>query len=485
MREDHLARLRRGEKLTLREQSLLTLRLSVPAILAQLSTIAMQYIDASMVGQLGANDAASIGLVASTTWLFGGLCTAAVLAFTVQVAQRIGAGDDKDARNLMKQGMVVSLLLSLLLAAAGAAISGYLPAWLRSDPVIRPNATVYFLIYALSLPIMALGSLGAGMLQSSGNMRTPSILMALSCLLDVVFNALLIFPTRTLWGITLPGAGLGVAGAALGTGAAHAVNAALLLYFLLRRSPALRLRRGEKLRFVPEQLRRGWKLALPVAAERVIMCSAQIVSTGIIAPLGTVAIAAHSFAVTAEALCYMPGYGMEPAASTLIGQSVGAGRRDLTYRLGWLVTSLAMVIMGLSAVALYFAAPYIIGIMTPDRQVVVLATAVLRIVLPAEPLYGASIVASGAFQGAGNTLPSTVLNLASMWCVRIPLTALLAARHGLPGAWIAMTIELAVRGTLFLLWLGSKRWLPREWRQAKADKMIKTPLHLGKEDDPC
>ena len=102
--------------------------------------------------------------------------------------------------------------------------------------------------------------------------------------------------------------------------------------------------------------------------------------------------------------------------------------------------------------------------MTPDREVVSLATTVLRIVLLAEPLYGASIVASGVFQGAGNTLPSTILNLASMWCVRIPLTALLAARYGLPGAWVAMTIELAVRGALFLLWLGSKRWLPREWR---------------------
>ena len=464
MREDHLERLRRGETLTWRQQILLTLRLSVPAILAQLSTIAMQYIDASMVGQLGANDSASIGLVASTTWLFGGLCTAAVLAFTVQVAQRIGAGDEKDARNLMKQGMVIALLISLLLAAAGAAISGPLPVWLRSDPAIQPNATAYFLIFALSLPIMTLSSLGAGMLQSSGNMRTPSILMALSCGLDVVFNALLIFPTRTLWGITVPGAGLGVIGAALGTSLSHLVNAVLLLYFLLRRSPALHLRRGEKLRFVPEQLRLGWKLALPVAAERIIMCSAQIVSTGIIAPIGTVAIAAHSFAVTAEALCYMPGYGMEPAASTLIGQSVGAGRKDLTYHLGWLVTALAMVIMGVSAVVLYFAAPYLIGIMTPDREVVLLATTVLRIVLLAEPLYGASIVASGAFQGAGNTLPSTVLNLASMWCVRIPLTALLAARYGLPGAWIAMTIELAVRGTLFLLWLGSKRWLPKEWR---------------------
>ena len=461
---DHLARLRRGETLSWQQQVLLTLKLSVPAILAQLSTIAMQYIDASMVGQLGANDAASIGLVASTTWLFGGLGTAAVLAFTVQVAQRIGAGDEADARNLMKQGMVISLLFSLLLAAAGAAIAGSLPAWLRADDAIRPNATAYFTVFALSLPIMELSSLGAGMLQASGNMRTPSILMVLSCLLDVVFNALLIFPTRTLWGVTVPGAGLGVIGAALGTSLAHAVNAVLLLYFLLRRSPSLHLRRGEKLHFVPEQLRRGLKLAMPVAAERVIMCSAQIVSTGIIAPLGTVAIAAHSFAVTAEALCYMPGYGMEPAASTLIGQSVGAGRRDLTCRLGWLVTTLAMVIMGFSAVVLYFAAPYIIGVMTPDKAVVVLATTVLRIVLLSEPLYGASIVASGVFQGAGNTLPSTVLNMVSMWCVRIPLTALLAARHGLPGAWIAMTIELVVRGILFLLWLGSKRWLPKEWR---------------------
>ena len=122
---------------------------------------------------------------------------------------------------------------------------------------IRTNATSYFLIYALSLPIMSLSSLGAGMLQSSGNMRTPSILMMLSCLLDVVFNAFLIFPTRTLWGITVPGADLGVAGAALGTGLSHAVNAALLLYFLLRRSPSLHLRRREKLRFVPSQLRRG------------------------------------------------------------------------------------------------------------------------------------------------------------------------------------------------------------------------------------
>ena len=173
-------------------------------------------------------------------------------------------------------------------------------------------------------------------------------------------------------------------------------------------------------------------------------------------------IAANSFAVTAEALCYMPGYGIQTAAATLVGQSVGARRHDLTYRLGWLTTVLAMVVQGLAAVVLYIAAPVIVGILTPDPAVVALATRVLRIVILAEPMYAASIVACGVFQGAGSTLPSTILNFVSMWGVRIPLTALLAARYGLVGAWVAMTIELFVRGALFLIRLVRKRWLPKE-----------------------
>ena len=462
MKQDHLARLRQGEELTWQQQVSLTLRLSIPAILAQLSSIIMQYIDASMVGRLGAADSASIGLVSSTTWLFGGLTSAAAIAFTVQVAQRIGARDEADARNLMKQCFAVCLLFSALLMAVGAAIAVPLPGWLRADSSIHAHATDYFLIFALSLPLIQLSNISGGMLQASGNMRTPSILMVMMCILDVVFNALLIFPTRTFHGITIPGAELGVAGAALGTMLSHGVGALLLTYFLLRRSPALRLRRGEKLRFVPEQLRQGVKIALPVAAERVLMCSAQIVNMSIIAPLGTVSIAANSFAVTAEALCYMPGYGIQTAAATLVGQSVGARRHDLTYRLGWLTTVLAMVVQGLAAVVLYVAAPVIVGILTPDPAVVALATRVLRIVILAEPMYAASIVACGVFQGAGSTLPSTILNFVSMWGVRIPLTALLAARYGLVGAWVAMTIELFVRGALFLIRLVRKRWLPKE-----------------------
>ena len=440
-KKDLLAVLRAGDSLSLPEQILLTLQLSVPAILAQLSSIAMQYIDASMVGRLGKEASASIGLVASSTWLFNGLCHALMVGFSVMVAQRIGAGDQRDARNLTKQALLSALGFGLLLAAIGGGASGPLPHLLRADAALCPDASAYFLIFALSLPFVQLNRLSAGLLQASGNMRTPSILLVLMCGLDVLFNALLIFPTRQWGPITLPGAGLGVAGAALGTALSETVVGIIMCIFLLR-SPVLGLRQNEKLRFVPAQLRRAVKLGIPVAIERFVMSSAQVVTTGIIAPLGTVSIAANSFAVTAEALCYMPGYGVQSAAITLIGQSIGAKRKDLVYVL----------------------APWIIGLLSPDAQVVALGTAVLRIVVFSEPLFGASIVSAGVFQGAGSSLLSSVLNFTSMWGVRVTLTLLMVPRWGLQGAWIAMCIELCFRGLLFLLFLWRKRWLPREMR---------------------
>ncbi len=457
-RQDLLAALRRGMPLTLRQQIMLTLQLSIPAILAQISSIVMQYIDASMVGQLGKEASASIGLVSASTWLMGGLCRALVVGFSVMVAQRIGAGEDADARNLTKQALLSGMAFGLLLAGLGAAIAGALPVWLHADPAICGDATDYFLIFALSLPAVQLNQLAAGLLQASGNMRTPSILMVVMCALDVVFNLLLIFPGCRLGGITVPGAGMGVAGAALGTALSEVV-VTLVLCVLLLRSPLLGLRRGERLKLIPAQLLRAVRLGVPVAIEQVVMSGAQVATMRIIAPLGTVSIAANSFAVTAEALCYMPGFGVQSAAVTAIGQSIGAKRRDMAVRLGWVTVLLGMSIMLAAASLMYLLAPWIIGLLSPDAEVVALATQVLRIVVFAEPLFGAAIVCTGVFQGAGSSLLSSVLNFASMWGVRITLTLLLVSRMGLQGAWIAMCIELCFRGVLFLFFLWRGKWL--------------------------
>jgi putative MATE family efflux protein len=464
-KRDPLAALRGGQSLNLRQQLALVLRLSLPAMMSQISTIIMEYIDASMVGRLGPAQSASIGLVSTSTWLFGGVCFAASAGFTVQVAQCIGAGQEREARDILKQAFAVCLGISILLLAGGAAVSGGLPRWLGGEQPLWRDASLYFLIFMLGIPISQLNSLAGGMLQCSGNMRVPSLLNVLMCTLDMVFNAALIFPARTvtLFGtaVFVPGAGLGVAGAALGTVLAQAVTAVFMLWFLLRRSPPLHLRPGEGFAFSGPCLKKAVRIAAPVAFEHVVMCGAQVAATRIVAPLGTVSIAANSFAVTAESLCYMPGYGIADAATTLIGQSIGAGRPQLSRRFAWMTVGIGMAVMTCTGVLLYAFAPAMLALLTPSAEIRALGASVLRIEAFAEPLFAASIVASGAFRGAGDTLVPSCMNLISMWAVRLPAAALLAPVLGLRGVWIAMCAELCVRGLLFLARLKSSRWLKR------------------------
>ncbi len=459
-----LALIRDGKPMTLGQQLRLTVQLSIPAVIAQLSSIIMQYIDAAMVGSLGAEASASIGLVSTTTWLFWGLCVAAATGFSVQVAHKIGAGDMQGARAVLRQSLIATLGFSLLLAMLGVAISDALPGWLGGDVSIRQNASLYFLIFSLFLPALQMNFLAGGMLRCSGNMHVPSMLGVTMCILDVVFNFFLIFPSRewslASYSFTMPGAGLGVVGAALGTVAAETVIAGILLWYLWNRSDELKLG-GERGGFQPKTktLKRALRISLPMGLEHFVICGAQIMTTVIVAPLGVFAIAANSFAITAESLCYMPGYGIADAATTLVGQSLGAKRRRLTRSFARITIFMGMAIMGVMGVAMYIFAPQIIGLMTPVEEIRELGIMVLRIEAFAEPMFAASIVGYGVFVGAADTLVPCLMNFFSIWIVRLSLAALLAPTLGLKGVWIAMCVELCFRGVIFLIRLKRERWM--------------------------
>lgn len=449
-----LAAIQNGEKLSFREEVLLIIKLSLPAILAQLSSVIMQYIDASMVGHLGPNESAAIGLVTSTTWLIGGLMTAASMGFTVSVAHRIGAKDEEGARTIVKWGLLCVLGFGLLLMAICVSISPFLPKWMGGAPEIQKNASAYFLVYALTIPIHEMLYVSQGMIQSSGNIKLPSILSVIMCGLDVLFNFLLI-PV------------FGVVGAALGTSISIVIISFIMMYVLLFKSPLLSLfGRKDKVKtgfisFARKDIPSSLKIAIPVAIDNIIMGFAYVAFTRIVSQYGTNAVAANSFSITAESLCYMPGFGIGVAATTIVGQCIGAKRRDEAKRLGWMSVILSMVVMGFSGLLMWIFAPQMIGILSPDPEIRALGTEILRIEAFAEVFYGAAIAAAGVFRGAGETLLSSVLNLASVWAVRIPLAFYLGSMYGLKGAWIAMCTELCVRGILFLirmfLWNRKKR----------------------------
>ncbi|MGN0218729.1 MAG: MATE family efflux transporter [Muribaculaceae bacterium] len=451
-----ISQIQSGERMSLRQQIALTAKLSLPAILAQLSSILMQYIDASMVGRLGAQPAASVGLMSSSLWLFWGVCSMITMGFSVQVAHRVGAKNYDDARSVLRQGITSCIIISLGITAIGLAIARSLPSWLGGDPAITDEAGIYFSVFVGALPMLTLNYLAGGMLRCAGNMKVPSLLNVGMCLMDVVFNFFLIFPMRevSVFGLefTMPGAGLGVLGAALGTVLAECLTALLMLYYLCYRQKSLDImhHRGGSFRPRRDVLRNAFKIAAPMTAEHAIFCGAQIMITIIVAPLGVVAIAANAFAVTAESLCYMPGFGIGDAATTLVGQSLGAGRQDLVKRFCHITVGMGMAVMTVMAVIMYLAAPLMMGIMTDDTDISSLGTEILRIEAWAEPMYAASIVAYGAFVGVGDTLIPAIMNFGSIWLVRIPVAALLAPTAGLRGVWIAMCVELTFRGLIFL-----------------------------------
>lgn len=455
-----------GESITRKQQMQMVISLSIPAVLAQISSTIMQYIDAAMVGSLGANATAAIGLVSSSTWLFGGLCNASVVGFSVQVAQYAGAGQREKGRAVFCQSIMMAAVMGLLLATIGTTISGSLPVWLGGKEEIQRDSSRYFFILCSILPALEFRQLAGGMLQCSGNIKTPSMLNILMCGLDVLFNSLLIFPTRqvTLLGLTLtvPGAGLGVTGAALGTALAEVITCLLMLRAACLGSDFLRLDRTCSWKFDPVCYKTAAKVAIPLAFEHSILSSAQIVTTHIVAPLGTIAVASHSLAITAESLCYMPGSGIGTAATTLVGQSLGADRKDLARRFARLSVLLGVGVMSATGLLMFLLAPWIFTLLTPDPGVQVLGASVLRIEALAEPLFAAAMVTAGALRGAGDTKIPSLMNLMSMWGIRITTATLLAPRLGLYGVWIAMCVELNIRGILFLIRLFREKWLDQQ-----------------------
>ena len=441
--------IRSGRAMVRSEKLNLIVGLSIPSMLAQISTVMMFFIDASMVGHLGAEASASIGLIESTTWLVGSLLSAAATGFSVQVAHFIGANDFVKARQVFRHALICGLAFSVFLSLIGVGIHSHLPYWLGGGADIASASSGYFLIYSLVLPFVYLYHTSEMMLKSAGNMHTPSVMAILVCICDVIFNYIFIYICK-----------LGVVGAAMGTALAYICISLPNLYLSACKNRMLNLRQDHvRFHWVKEYVQRACKISIPIAIQNILMSGAQIVSTMIVAPLGNIAIAAHSFAITAESLCYMPGYGIGDAATTLVGQTHGAGRIDLCKNFAYMTVGLGMLVMALMGVIMYVFAPEMIGVLSPVEAIRQLGTTCLRIEAFAEPFFAASIVTYCVCVGAGDTFKPAAINLGTMWLVRLTLAYALSKSYGLEGVWIAMATELTFRGVLFLIRLFRGSWM--------------------------
>lgn len=439
-------------------------RLSWPAIIEQILATMVSYVDTAMVGVMGAAGTAAVSVNAAPIWLSGGLLVGVGVGYSVQVSNAIGAGDDERARQIIRQGVLATLVTGFLGLLLFQALAPLIPRWLGAKPEVLPQAVSYLRCYTMAMPFIAAGYIFSAILRCMGNTKAPLYFNTAANLINIVLNFFLIYPTRTavLFGapVTLPGAGLGSRGAIASASALAFAGGALLI---------AGFRQGERFRislhdsFRPDRaiIRQAVHLGVPTAAERCTINLGQIAMTAVVASLSTVALAANHIATTAEGLCYLPAYGISFAGIALVGQAVGAGSEEDAQAYGRLAALLGFFLTLGTAVALFLLAPYLAALFNSDAEVVAQAALMLRIVSVSEPFFALSIILSGALRGAHDVRFPMVVGLLCMWGVRIVLAPILVYRAGmgLAGVWTAMAADLILRGVLCAL-----RWRSGKWK---------------------
>ena len=260
----------------------------------------------------------------------------------------------------------------------------------------------------------------------------------------------------------MPGAGWGVMGAAAATGISLIVGGIWLTAKVLLGSGEYRPRFRGNFHLNGKIQREALNVAVPVALERITISSGQIIMTRMVSTLGTVSLAANYVAVTAEQICYMPAYGIASASTALVSQNVGAGQWKKAKYFGKLTGWISVALTAVLAAAMFIWSDALGSAFSSDPQVARLSGQMLRIVSVAEPLFSMSTVMSGALRGAGEAKYPFYVGVVCMLCIRVSLGALMLFGFGmgLSAVWIAMAVDLNLRGIANYLRFVRGKWIP-------------------------
>ena len=438
--------------------------LAWPTMLEQLMQTAVQYIDTAMVGSLGKSATAAVGATTTVGWLVGGMVSAFGVGFLSFIARACGAKDKQAASRASAQAVIVTLVTGVLFTVITLSLSGLVPVWMQVDAGIRPMASRYFFILYLPMLPRAATIIFGTVLRAAGDTKTPMKVGVAVNLINVVLNFLLIYPTRSLtllgWTFTMPGADLGVEGAAIASAAAVTVGGVYITAVLWRHpliSP-----RGQRLRPDWQILRPTFRVAVPNMFQRFGTSLGYVAFASMINGLGETATAAHTIANTVESAFYIPGYGMQTAAATLAGNAYGARDRKQMHTLARMFIPIEIGLMILSGGLLFVLAHPLVCLFSTDQDVIDLGVTVLRMVAVSEPFYGFSIIVEGMMQGVGRTKQPFVFNVIGMWAVRIVGTFICTAflGMGLVSAWACMIVHNLLLFGLFLYCYLRKSWDP-------------------------
>ena len=441
------------------------LGLAWPTMLEQLMQTAVQYIDTAMVGSLGTQATAAVGATTTINWLISSSISALSIGFLAYIAKACGAGENNLVKRAVAQASLVVLIVGLFFTSATVGLSSRIPVWMQVDPSIQILASQYFLILYAPMLFRTATIIYGTVLRAAGDTKTPMKIGIVVNLINVVFNFVLIYPSRSmsLFGdrtIWVYGADLGVVGAALASAIAFVAGGIWMTIATLKHP--LLSPKGESLKPDWDILHPCLKIAFPNMLQRFATSFGYVAFATLINSIGEVATAAHTIANTVESAFYIPGYGMQTAAATLAGNAYGAKDNRRMEELARMFLPIEILLMIFSGASLFLLAPGLVQIFSDSEEVIRLGTTVLRMVAVSEPFYGFSIIVEGMMQGVGKTKEPFIYNISGMWGVRIVGTFITTQflGMGLVSAWACM---IAHNMLLFILYLRSyirKSWNP-------------------------
>jgi len=439
--------------------------LAWPTMLEELLMTAVQYIDTAMVGSLGTAATAAVGSTTTVNWLVGSTISAAGVGFLSYISQARGAGETEKAKKAVSQAALAVLVLGGLFTVLTLSLSPFIPTWMQVDRAIRPMASKYFFILYTPMLFRASSIIFGTVLRAAGDTKTPMRVGFTVNIINVILNFLLIYPTRelTLFGkltFTIPGAGLGVLGAATASAVSFAVGGTLIAIAVWRHPEITP--RGYSLRPDFTVLRPCLKVAFPNALQRFGTSFGYVAFASMVNSIGSVATTAHTIANTVESAFYIPGYGMQSASATLAGNCLGAGDKERLRDLSRMIIAVELTLMIITGGLLFAFAPQMMTIFSKDPEVIKLGATVLRMVALSEPFYGVTIVVEGMMQGMGKTTMPFISNIIGMWGVRIVGTFICTQIFslGLVSAWACMISHNLLLFTMFMVYFISGRWNP-------------------------
>ncbi len=415
--------------------------LSLPGMISSVLETLYQLIDAYWVGKLGADALAAIGGSSFILWAVFSLTGLSINGIATLVAQNIGAGKSEQGRFAAGQGMVLNLGSALVLAFLVFISQNTLYQIMGFEPHVLLLARQYMNIILIGLVLSFGFTALEAIFRGLGDTRTPMIVLAVALTFNAVADPFFIFGW---WGFPQ----LGIAGAAVATVISEILGLFILLWLLAKRQYLPKLRFKKPVIHL-NIMRKISAIGAPVAFGGFFFSLIYVALTRFISQFGMEAIAAIGIGHRIEGIAWFACVGFSVAASTLVGQNVGAKRLKQAERSAWLVSLYGVALLALISAIYYFAPQTLMSIFTNDAAVQKIGADYLRIIALFEIFLGLEVVMEGAFSGAGYTLPVMLVSV-PVTAARIPLAWLFAIhwQWGIDGIWWAIAMTTGLKGTL-------------------------------------